>query len=78
MDSVKTIQIRKVPDAVHSALRARAGAAGVSLSDYALAELERVAERPAISDVLRRARSRSGGADSGEIVAAVRAGRDRA
>lgn len=74
---VKTIQIRNVPDPVHTTLRARATAAGVSLSDYALAELERVAERPPVSDVLRRARSRSGGAGASEIVAAVRAGRDR-
>lgn len=74
---LKTIQIRNVPDRTHRALRIRAAAAGVSLSDYALAELERVAERPPVSDVLRAARSRAGGADSGEIVVAVRAGRDR-
>jgi len=75
--SVKTIQIRNVPDAVHATLRTRATAAGVSLSDYALAELERIAERPAVSDVLRRAGSRAGGAATADIVAAVRAGRDR-
>ena len=74
---MKTIQIRNVPDAVHGALRTRAAAAGMSLSDYALSELERVAERPAVSDVLRRARSRAGGADTHAIVDAVRAGRDR-
>lgn len=74
---VKTIQIRNVPDAVHRVLRTRAADAGMSLSDYALAELERAAERPAVSDVLRRARSRAGGAADGDIVAAVRAGRDR-
>ncbi|MCA1587984.1 MAG: hypothetical protein LC744_04875 [Chloroflexi bacterium] len=75
--SVRTIQIRNVPDAVHTALRTRAAAAGVSLSDYALSELERVVERPAVSEVLRRARSRAGGADAADIVAAIRAGRDR-
>jgi plasmid stability protein len=75
--AVKTIQIRNVPDAVHATLRTRAAATGVSLSDYALAELERVAERPAVSDVLRRAGSRSGGAATADIVAAVRSGRDR-
>lgn len=74
---MKTIQVRNVPDTTHSALRSRAAAAGVSLSDYALGELERVAERPAVSDVLRRARSRAGGASTAEIVAAVRAGRAR-
>jgi plasmid stability protein len=75
---MKTIQIRNVPDSVHATLRVRATGAGVSLSDYALAELQRVAERPAVSDVLQRATSRAGGAEVTEIVAAVRAGRDRA
>jgi antitoxin FitA len=74
---VKTIQIRNVPDDVHRVLRTRATAAGVSLSDYALGELERVAQRPPVVDVLTRARSRAGGADAGAIVAAVRDGRDR-
>jgi plasmid stability protein len=74
---VKTIQIRNVPDATHATLRTRAAAAGVSLSDYALAELERIAERPAVTDVLRRAGSRAGGAATTDIVAAVRSGRDR-
>lgn len=74
---VKTIQIRNVPDTVHATLRTRAAAAGVSLSDYALAELERIAKRPAVSDVLRRAESRAGGPAIEDIVAAVRAGRDR-
>jgi antitoxin FitA len=74
---VKTIQVRNVPDDVHRALRTRAAAAGLSLSDFALGELERVAQRPPIAVVLERARSRAGGADRGAIVAAVRAGRDR-
>jgi antitoxin FitA len=74
---VKTIQIRNVPDDVHRTLRTRAAASGVSLSDYALGELERVAQHPPVAEVLARARARSGGAESGAIVAAVRAGRDR-
>lgn len=75
---MKTIQLRNVPDDVHRVLRTRATAAGVSLSDFALAELERVARRPAISDVLRRAEARAGGAEVEDVIAAVRAGRDRA
>lgn len=51
--------------------------AGTSLSDYALEELTRVAERPRVADVLVRARGRHGGAPTRDIVAAVRAGRDR-
>ena len=74
---MKTIQVRNVPDEVHRALRTRAAAAGVSLSDYALGELERVAEHPPVADLLARARARAGGAEHAAIVAAVRAGRDR-
>jgi plasmid stability protein len=74
---MKTIQIRNVPDEVHRTLRVRAAASGVSLSDYALGELERVAQKPPVADLLARARSRAGGANGEAIVAAVRAGRDR-
>jgi len=74
---MKTLQIRNVPDDVHRVLRTRAANAGVSLSEYALAELERVAGRPPVVDVLERARSRRHGADTRAIVDAVRAIRDR-
>jgi antitoxin FitA len=73
----RTIQIRNVPDDVHRVLRTRAAAAGLSLSDYLLGELIRVAERPPVSDVLARAGVRRGGARTTDIVAAVRSGRDR-
>lgn len=72
-----SIQIRNVPDDVHRTLRARAAAAGLSLSDYLLADITRLAERPPVADVILRAASRSGGADVGFIVKAVRSGRDR-
>ncbi|HEY4996413.1 MAG TPA: hypothetical protein VII03_00375 [Solirubrobacteraceae bacterium] len=74
---MKTIQVRNVPDDVHRTLRVRAAATGVSLSDFALAELERVAQHPPVSDLLQRARARAGGAQSTAIVAAIRAGRER-
>jgi plasmid stability protein len=74
---MKTIQVRNVPDDIHRVLRTRAASAGISLSDFALGELERVAERPPVAEVLARARARAGGADSAAIVAAVRDGRDR-
>ena len=72
----QSIQIRNVPEAVHRTLRARAAAAGQSLSDYLLADITRLAERPPIADVLQRAGARSGGAGIGDIVDAVREGRD--
>lgn len=75
---MKTIQVRNVPAEIHRNLRSRAAAAGRSLSDYILGELIRIAERPEVTEVLLRARSRHGGAETSEIVAAVRSGRDRA
>jgi antitoxin FitA len=72
----KTLQIRDVPDDVHRTLRARAAAAGVSLSEYALAELTRVASYPPIADVLREPGLRRGGVPIDEIVRAIREGRE--
>jgi plasmid stability protein len=72
-----SIQIRNVPDDIHRTLRARAAAAGLSLSDYLLEDITRLAERPPVADVIRRAASRSGGAEAPLIVEAVRSGRDR-
>lgn len=73
----KVIQVRKVPERVHKTLRTRAASAGVSLSDYVLEELKRLAARPPIVDVLTRAAARPGGASTEDIVAIIRAGRER-
>jgi plasmid stability protein len=72
----RSVQIRNVPDSVHRTLRSRAASAGVSLSEYLLAEIVRVAERPPVADVLARATARHGGADTESIVGSVRAERD--
>jgi antitoxin FitA len=53
----KMIQVRDVPDAVHSTLKARAAREGMSLSDYIKRELERVAERPTMLEWLEQTRS---------------------
>jgi plasmid stability protein len=55
----KMIQIRNVPDALHRKLKARAAVAGRSLSDYLLAEIERVAALPTREEILARIHSRS-------------------
>ena len=55
----RTIHVRGVPDAVHAELRARAAAAGTSLSDYVLGELERVALRSTNAEVLVRTAQRN-------------------
>ena len=49
-----TIQIRNVPDNVHRTLKARAALAGMSLSDFLLAEIRGVAARPTVDELRRR------------------------
>lgn len=75
---MKTIQIRNVPEEVHRKLRARAAEAGLSLSDFALAELERVAAHPTVADVLTRARAlaETGGVRADVVVETIRRLRD--
>jgi plasmid stability protein len=50
----KMIQIRNVPDDLHGELKARAAVAGVSLSDFLLAEVRRLSERPTRQELLAR------------------------
>jgi plasmid stability protein len=69
---MKTLQIRNMSDETHAELRVRAAQAGMSLSDYALAELERKAAKPPIAEVLERARNRSGGISRQSAVDIVR------
>jgi plasmid stability protein len=53
------IQIRNVPEALHRRLKSRAAVAGRSLSDYLLAEIERVASLPTREEMLERIHRRS-------------------
>jgi plasmid stability protein len=52
------IQGRNVPDVVHRKLKSRAALAGMSLSDYILAELKRSLDRPTKDEILARIGSR--------------------
>ena len=54
----KMIQLRNVPDALHRTLKARAAMAGMSLSDYLLAEMEEIAERPTLAEFRERLHTR--------------------
>ncbi len=74
----KIIQIRDVPDDVHDQLSKRAEAAGMSLSRYALRELEQVSRVSRNAEIFRAARERPGRRPTPEqIVADIRAERDR-
>lgn len=52
------IQLRNVPDALHRILKARAAMAGMSLSDYLLAEIKEIAERPTLAELRGRLHKR--------------------
>jgi antitoxin FitA len=54
----KMVQIRNVPDTLHRKLKVRAAGAGQTLSDYLLAELERLAARPTRDEMLARIHAR--------------------
>ncbi len=71
------MQIRNVPEETSRALKVRAAAAGQSLSDYLLAEVTRVAERPTLQELTARL-ARMGGNDlppAAEVLEEERAGR---
>ena len=66
-----TITVRHVPDEVRNELAGRAARSGRSLQEYMLGELERLAARPAVADLLGEIRDRKRGRrlDRGEILA---------
>ena len=52
------IQVRNVPDTLHRTLKAQAALAGMSLSDYLLAEMKEIAERPTLAELRERLHKR--------------------
>jgi plasmid stability protein len=73
----KMIQIRNVPDRLHGTLKARAALAGMSLSDYLLEEIRRIAERPTREELAQRLAQRRPVRSRITAANAVRAERDR-
>ena len=73
----RLIQLRNVPDDLHSILKARASAAGMSLSEYLLAEIREIAECPTLGELKRRVELRRPVDLPVPAAAVVRAGRDR-
>ena len=72
----KNVQIRDVPDDVHRTLRTRAAKAGLSLSEYLLAEVRDFARRPTLEEVLERAAARGSRLPLRRAVRDVRNDRD--
>jgi plasmid stability protein len=69
-----TLYIRDVEDSVAETLKERAAAAGMSLSAYVARELAKIAARPTNAEIVQRlkARDRSAGPSTVDIVEAVR------
>jgi antitoxin FitA len=72
----RMIQIRNVPDGLHRTLKAQAALSGMSLSDFLLAEIRQVAERPTIGELRERLRQRSRVGSSVSAAEAVRRERE--
>jgi len=70
------LQIRNVPDDLHRKLKQRAARAGMSLSEYLLAEVRASAEQLTHEEMLERLRSRIPVTVSESPADAVRAERD--
>jgi antitoxin FitA len=72
----RMIQLRNVPESLHRILKARAALAGMSLSDYLLAEIRQAAERPTLAELRERLRARSAVSPSVSAAEAVRRERE--
>ena len=70
------IQLRNVPDSLHRVLKARAAMAGMSLSDYLLAAIEDLAERPTLAELRQRLHKRKPVAAELDTAALVREERE--
>ena len=73
----KMIQLRHVPEDLHRKLKARAALSGLSLSDYLLEEVRRVADRPTVAELRSRLAQRATVSPAVPPAKAIRAERDR-
>jgi plasmid stability protein len=69
-------QIKNLPDELHLRLKVRAAQAGMSMSDYAIAELRRALEAPTREEFLAKLRKQQRVDLPRGAAAAVRAERD--
>jgi len=71
----KMIQLRHVPDELHRTLKVRAARSGLSLSDYLIREVRKMAEQPTPEEMRERLRQRGayrGTASPTEVLRAER------
>jgi antitoxin FitA len=72
----KMIQLRHVPDALHRRLKSRAALTGLSLSDFLVREVRKIAEQPTPEEMLERLQQREPYAGKVSPTEALRAERD--
>ena len=72
----RMIQLRNVPDELHRRLKTRAAASGQSLSDFLIAEIRAIAERPTPAEIRYRLEQRAPAKVRESAARAVRAERD--
>ncbi len=72
----KMIQLRHVPDELHRKLKVRAVLNGQSLSDYLIAEVRAIAERPTAAEIRERLLARAPVKSRESAAQAVRGERD--
>ena len=58
MDMSKMIQLRHVPDSLHRRLKARAALSGLSLSEYLVQEVGKIADHLSAGEIRERLRQR--------------------
>ena len=73
----RMIQLRHVPDELHRKLKARAALEGLTLSDYLLREVQRVAEWPTLAELRQRLAQRPPAVPRVSPARAIRAERER-
>jgi hypothetical protein len=71
------IQLRHVPDALHRRLKARAALAGLSLSNFLVREVQKIAEQPTLEEMLERLKRRTPYTGSIPPTSLIREERDR-
>lgn len=72
----RMIQLRHVPEELHRTLKARAALEGLSLSDFLLKEVRKIAERPTLAELATRLAQRAPVTTRESPAQAVRAERD--
>ena len=72
----KMIQMRHVPDELHRKLKSRAAMEGLTLSDYLVREITKLADRPTMAELRDRIERRSSVVVKTKPAKAVRAERN--